>query len=454
MSQSISTGSDSLWQDRNFLTLWTGQALSAVGAQLTQIAVPVIAVLLLHATEFEVGMLSAASVVAFLVIGLPAGAWIDRMYKRRVMIWADLVRAMALAVVPVLWLAGVLHMWHLYVVALVIGVATVFFDVSYQSLIPSLVSSGQIGQANAKLEGTLQIARLAGPALGGGLVGLISAPVTLLATVVTYLGSIAALRRTRDSEQISPAPRRPIYHEIVEGLRWVLGNRILRTIVVPVAASGLFANIATTLFPVLILRELAMSSTMMGLLLSLGAIGGLLAALTTRWLVRQIGESRILPLSAGIWGVTSLLLPLAGYLPSAAFSILVVQGFVMSYAIVAFNIQNVTFRQRITPQHLLGRMNASVRFMFWGVLPIGALLAGVLATWLGTVTTLLLAAVAEIICLLPLIFGPFWSRRDLPASPKEAMAEEKSFKTARDQDPLDDPAHFIAMIEADHTRRR
>ena len=150
----------SLWHDRNFLTLWGGQAMSQFGAQIFELALPVLAVLLLQATEAEVGYLNAAAMAAFLIVGLPAGAWIDRMRKRHVMIWADGVRALTLAAVPLLHVFGHLEMWHLWIVALIVGVATVFFDVSYQSIVPSLVRGDQIAEANGKLESTQQLAGL------------------------------------------------------------------------------------------------------------------------------------------------------------------------------------------------------------------------------------------------------------------------------------------------------
>ena len=175
----------SLWRDRNFLTMWSGQALSQFGAQVVELAIPVLAVLLLHATDAQVGYLNAAATAAFLVVGLPAGAWIDRMRKRHVMIAADGVRALALAVIPLLHLTGRLEMWHLYAIALTVGVATVFFDVSYQSIVPSLVRGDQIAEANGKLESTNQLAGLAGPAAGGWRVGLLSAAFAIAATSLT-----------------------------------------------------------------------------------------------------------------------------------------------------------------------------------------------------------------------------------------------------------------------------
>src|SRR6478609_11796071 len=198
------TSEGSLWRDRNFLTMWSGQALSQFGAQITELAIPVLAVLLLNATEWEVGVLTAANVAAFLVVGLPAGAWIDRMRKRHVMIWADLVRAVALGMLPLLAMLGVLEMWHVYVVALVMGVATVFFDVSNQSFLPSLVRRDQIAEANGKLQSTEQLAGLAGPAAGGWLVSVLAAPVALLIDAATYVVSFIALMFTKDHEKLRP----------------------------------------------------------------------------------------------------------------------------------------------------------------------------------------------------------------------------------------------------------
>jgi MFS family permease len=174
-------------------------------------------------------VLNAAGVAAFLVVGLPAGAWIDRMRKRHVMIWADGVRAVALAALPLLWWMGALQMWHLYVVALIVGVATVFFDVSYQSLIPSLVRPNQIAEANGKLQATYELANIAGPGIGGWLVGVVTAPLAILTTVGTYAISFVALLFTRDDEKPRDVEdRAPILHEIWEGLRFVFTERLLQ----------------------------------------------------------------------------------------------------------------------------------------------------------------------------------------------------------------------------------
>lgn len=418
MSQSVAAAPPrTLWRDATFLTLWGGQALSQAGAQIAELAIPVLAVAVLGATEWEVGLLGAAQMAAFLLVGLPAGAWIDRLRKRHVMIWADLVRAIALGMLPVLWLLEVLHVWQLIAIAFVMGVATLFFDVAYQSLIPSLVPPGQIAEANGKLESTQQLAGLAGPAVGGALVGALTAPFAILATVGTYVASFVALLFTRDHEEPhAPAGRRPLAREIGEGLRWVFDNRHLRRIVGTTGVSNLFSTLSFTLLPLFLLRELGLSPQAMGVIFSLGAIGGLAGAVATPHLVRWIGESRAIPVSAIGFSVVALVLPVAASLPAIAFPLLVAQSFVASFTVLVYNITQVTFRQRVTPARLLGRMNASIRFCVWGVMPLAALAAGALGTWLGVVPTMWIGAIGCLASALPVVAGPFWRTRDLPAA--------------------------------------
>lgn len=421
MSQSVESAdpkppkATSLWRDSNFLRLWSGQTFSQFGAQITELAVPVLAVLVLNATELELGFLNAAALAAFLVIGLPAGAWIDRMRKRHVMIAADLVRAVALALVPLLWWLGMLQMWHLFVIAAIMGIATVFFDVSYQSLVPSLVQSPQIAEANGKLESTHQVAGIAGPAIAGWLIGLVTAPLAILATVGTYIASLFALVFTRDREQVAEkGSHDPLVQSIGEGLRWVFGNRFLRRIVATTAISNFFSTLTFTLFPIFLLRHLGISVEAMGIIFALSAIGGFVGAIATSHIVKWVGEARAIPIGAIGFSVVGLLLPAVALVPEIAFPLLVVQGFLASFTVLVYNITQVTFRQRITPARLLGRMNASIRFSVWGIMPIAAIIAGGLGAWLGIVPTMWVGAIGGLLSAVFVVFGPFWAIRDLP----------------------------------------
>lgn len=417
----------SLWRDRNFLTMWTGQAFGQFGAQISELAIPVLAVLLLGAGEFEVGVLNAANVAAFLLVGLPAGAWIDRMRKRHVMIAADLVRAVALACVPILWALGVLQLWHLIIVAAVAGIASVFFDVSYQSLVPSLVRPSQIAEANGKLQASYELANIAGPGIGGWLIGLITAPLAMITTAGTYLLSVVALIFTRDHEERrSPDDHGPILREIGEGLRFVFTEKLLRRVVGTTGTSNFFSTISMTLLPLLLLRDLGFTPQVMGLILSLGSIGGLLGVVATPHIVRRIGEGRTLPVSTIGFSLIAFLLPLATVIPGVAFPLLVVQAFVGSFTVLLYNVTQVTFRQRITPARLLGRMNASVRFVVWGVMPIAALLAGALASWIGVGPTLWIAAAGQLLAAGFVATGPFWRLRDLPDLHTDSPAPESA----------------------------
>lgn len=405
-----------LLRNRNFLWLWGGDAISQLGSQFTLLAIPVLAVTILQATELEVGFLNAAQTAAFLLVGLPAGAWVDRMRKRRVMIGADLVRAVALGIIPVLALTGTLHIWHLYFVAAVIGVATVFFDVSYQSYPPILLPGTQIGSANSKLEATAQVARIGGPGLAGGLLAIVSVPVLLIVDAVSYLFSAFAIWQIRDDEKRQdPADRQSLPKEIAEGVRFVFGHPLLRRIVGTTGASNLFGTIATTLLPVLVLRTLGLDPIALGIILGVGSAGGLLGAIATPWLQKRIGEGTVISVSSIVFGVALLALPLSAMLPRvASLPVLVASEFVVSFAVLVYNITQVTMRQRICPPRLLGRMNASIRFVVWGVMPIGALVSGVLGTAIGLVPTMWIGAIGGLLGAGFVVFSPLTTMKVLP----------------------------------------
>jgi Na+/melibiose symporter-like transporter len=246
-------------------------------------------------------------------------------------------------------------------------------------------------------------------------VSALTAPFAILATVGTYLASFVALLLTRDREE--PHPRdeeRALFREIGEGVRWVFSNRFLRRIVATTGVSNLFSTLSTTLLPLFLLRELGLTPTAMGVIFSLGAIGGLVGAVSTPHIVGWLGEARAIPASAIGFSLVALVLPVAASVPQIAFPLLVAQSFVISFTVLVYNITQVTFRQRVTPGRLLGRMNASIRFCVWGVMPLAALAAGGLGAWLGVVPTMWIGAIGCLLSALPVVLGPFWRLRDLP----------------------------------------
>lgn len=409
------TPAPSLWRHGGFMRLWAGETASQFGEQFGNLAIPVIAVTVLGASSFEVGLLNTFETLAFLVIGLPAGAWIDRWIKRKVMLRVDLIRAILLAAIPVLWLTHVLAFWQLLVVGTAVGVCSVFFDVSYQSFIPNLVRSEQIGDANSKLETSAQVARIAGPAAAGGLLAILAAPLLLAATAVTYLLSFFALTSIRDTEVAKPVDtRRPLVVEIREGLSWVFHQPLLVRIVLCTAISNLFGQLVFVLVPILVLRELHLSPAFYGLIGSAGAVGGLLGASLSGRIQKWVGEGHAIPLSQIVFGVSVFLTPLAALFPAFAIPLLIVGEFFFSASVLVYNIAQVSFRQRICPPALLGRMNASIRFIVWGVIPIGSFLAGLLATGIGTVPTIVVGCVGSLLAGVPVFFSPLWRMTKLP----------------------------------------
>ncbi|EYR63976.1 MFS transporter [Actinotalea ferrariae CF5-4] len=402
---------------RNFRQLWVGDAFGQFGAQLTGLVLPIYAVTALDATPWQMGALTAAETAAFLVIGLPAGAWVDRMRKRRTLIVADVVRAAALAVVVAAATAGAASIPLLIAAALVISAATVFFDVAHQSYVPGLVGLDHIVEGNAKLQATQSVAMVVAPAVGGALLRVISAPALIGTTVVTYLVSAMALGRIRHEEVLPRREdRRPLRTEIAEGLHFVVRQPLLRRIVACTSLSNLFGSIGGALMVIYALRVVGLDEAGLGLVFSLSAVGGLLGAVAAERMARWVGEARIIPVSAVAGGLTYALNPLASTLSGVvpAEVVLVLAGFGFSFWVVVYNVAQVSFRQRLCPPALLGRMNASVRFIVWGSMPIGGLLGGWLGTAVGVAPSLWVAAIGMTLAALPVALSPLRTLTALP----------------------------------------
>ena len=403
----------SLWRHHDFLLLWGGQSVSEIGSSITVLALPLAAVVLLNATTFQVGVLTAMTTLPFLLISLPAGAIVDRVAKHRLMMWCDLGRLLLIGSIPVATLPG-LHLTyvHLLIVALLAGVLTVFFDVAYQSYMPVLLDKEDLVDGNGKLGTTQSFAQFAGPSIGGGLIGLLGAARAMTADAASYALSALSLFLIRTPEPKPEArhPDRRIRDDIKEGLHFVVKHPILRKVVACTGTTNLFGSMVFALEMPFLVRTLHLKPGVVGLLLSLMAVGGMVGGLLAGPLAKRVGSARIIWLAPMTLGLPAFLIPLAtpgwGALLFAAG-----EGFFMMMAVV-YNVAQVSYRQAITPHDLLGRMNASVRFIVWGTMPLGAAVGGAVGPWFGLRAAMWIGVTGSYLACLWVFFSPLRRMRD------------------------------------------
>ena len=404
----------SLWRHRDFLLLWGGQSVSEVGSAVTVLALPLTAVVVLRASTLQVGLLSAAATAAFLAVALPAGAVVDRLAKRNLMLACDAARLLIIGSVPVAAAFGVLTMAQLYAVALLAGLGTVFFDVAYQSYVPALVSREQLMDANGKLQTTAEAARLAGPGLGGGLVGLRGPAGAMSADAASYAVSVASLLLLRAPEPPARREQRGrLRGELTAGLAFVLREPILRKIVACTGTANLFASMVVALEIVFLVRVLHVQPAVTGLIIALAAAGGVAGGASSPRLSNRIGSARIIWVSTLAFGPVGMLIPFAQ--PGWGVLLFVAGWFGFSFTGVVYNVAQLSYRQAVCPPQLLGRMNAAVRWIVWGTLPLGGLLGGILGTAAGVRATLFVAAAGSWVASLWVFFSPLRGMRDVPA---------------------------------------
>jgi len=420
------TQSRSLVRHADFLKLWTAETISQFGTQVSLLAIPLVAVTILQATAFEVALLGTIEFLPFILFSLPAGAWVDRLRRRPILIVGDLGRAVMLVSIPVAYALDVLTIWQLYVVGFVAGTLTVFFDVSYQSYLPSLVDRDQLTEGNSKLEITRTIAQTAGPALSGGLIGLLTAPIAILLDSISYVASAFFVSLIRRKE---PTPdrhvdehgqaREGLRKEVAAGLRYVLGNPYLRGIAGATGTSNLFSNIAFATYIVYAVRELGLSAAEIGIVFGIGNLGALFGAFTgNRWSGR-FGLGRTIVGSMFLSAPSVLLVALAP--KSSPIPFLIASGLLGGFSSVVYNINQVSFRQAITPPTMQGRMNATMRFIVWGTIPIGAILGGIIATSVSLSAALWVGAMGSFLAVIPLLITPVHTLVTMPEPVDDAV---------------------------------
>jgi MFS family permease len=415
----------SLLRHADFLKLWTAETISQFGTQVSLLAIPLVAVTLLEASPFEVAMLGTIEFLPFILFSLPAGAWVDRLRRRPILIIGDIGRALMLASIPIAFALDVLTIWQLYVVGFVAGTLTVFFDVAYMSYLPSLVDRDQLIEGNSKMEVTRTLAQTAGPALSGGLIGLLTAPIAILIDSISYGISAFFVFLIRRKE---PTPHRHIDEhgqareglrkEVAIGLRYVFGNPYLRGISAATGTSNLFSNIAFATFIVYAVRELGLSPTEIGIIFGVGNVGALLGAVSgDRW-SRRFGLGHTIVGSMALTAPGILLVALAP--TQAPIPFLVAAIGLTGFSSVVYNISQVSFRQAITPPTMQGRMNATMRFIVWGTIPVGSILGGIIATAVGLHTAIWVGAIGSIFAVVPLLISPVHTLKTMPEPVEDA----------------------------------
>ena len=402
-----------LLRHRDFALLWAGQSVSELGSAVTYVAFPLVAVVVLHASAFEVGLVAAASSVAWLMIALPAGVWLDRLPRRPVLIGTDVGRAALMAAVPIAWSLHVLSVGLLVSVAFAVGLLSVIFDVGYPAYLPSVVDRERLVEGNGMLAASESAANIAGPSLGGVLVQLAGAPVALLADAASLLvsaGSLAAMRATEPPRADRPAQQR-LTREIGAGLRYVWSHPLARS----VAVSGVLANFVLggydAVIFVFLIRQVGLSPALIGVLFALSGVGGLLGALAAVPLARRVGDARVMWGGSALMAAGGLLIPFTARGLGVAWY--VGGALALSLGISAFNVCVRSAMQVAAPEAMLGRVTASVRLFSRSAMPAGALGAGALAGLISPRATVATLMVLLVLAPAWLLLSPIGRVRDV-----------------------------------------
>ncbi|MFD7658977.1 MFS transporter [Actinosynnema sp. NPDC059797] len=396
---------------RDFRLFWGSDAAAQFGTAVSTFVLPAVAIEVLGASEFQVGLLNAAGMAAFLLIGLPAGVYVDRLRKRPLLAWSTTGRALVLATVPVAgWLGG-LTFAHLVLAALLAGVLTVFFEVASQAYLPTLVDRGGLTGANTRLVAVQQVARLTGRPVSGPLVQFLGGANPVLAICASYLVGAWLLRGVRAVERPVEPRARALRAEMAEGLRFVFGHPLLRPTALCTISFNLMNAVWGAVNLLFLLRDLDLPPAAAGLLLGVGGVGGALTGLAVGRLAARLGPVRLLWVPAACTQPAWVLVPLTQ--PDWRLALFGLGTAVSAAGIVVYNVAQVSLRQALCPDHLLGRMNASIRFLAWGSIPLGALAGGALAGWIGVRGTVWVASAGMAASVLWLVLSPLRRVRDV-----------------------------------------
>ncbi len=406
----------SLRHHPDFRKVWIGQTISGFGSAITGVALPLTAVVILGATPGQMGLLGAAGSLPALLFGLVVGVWVDRVRRRPLLIVSEVGRGLLLASIPLLAVLNLLHMSYLYVIAFLLGTLSLFFDIAITSFLPSLLPREQLLEGNSRLQISGSLASIAGPGLAGLLIQLITAPIAIMLDAVSYFISAFYLLFIRSAE----APRaalqghRRLGHELVEGIRFVLREPSIRAMTIGSALGSLAFSIRGVVYIIFLTRELRVEPFWIGIIFGSVGVASLLGAFAANHVARRIGPGPAVIFGTLLGLVDMALIPLAPTSPSFAIPFLIAAQVLGGIGGPIYSISQVSLRQALTPDQLLGRVNASRRFVVFGIGPIGALMGGLLGQWLGLRVTLGVASAVMGLSFLWVMLSPLRTIREQP----------------------------------------
>ena len=403
----------SLWRNRSFVRLWFAQTVSNAGSQITAVALPLTAVLVLGATPTQMGLLGIAGRAPNLLFDLFAGVWVDRTRRRPILVGSDLGRALLLGTIPLADLLGYLTFAQLYIVTFAVGTLTAFFSLASISILPSLVKGQQLVEANSKLAVTDSIMTIAGPSAAGALVQLLGAPKAIIADALSYVLSALSLNGIGASEKPpSRAQRRSVWVEIAEGVRELVRTPLLRALAVSVSVGTFGLAVQETVLVLFLIRELGFTPAAVGLVFAFGGGGSLAGAVLAGRVARRAGIGRAIVLGNLLWGIGVLMVPLAGF-AGRAFLLVGMGQAVGKIGATIWSVNQMSLRQSITPAGLFARATAARRFLMISLQIVGAALGGFLGGLVGLRATLVVGAVGLIVALMLVFFSPVRGVRDV-----------------------------------------
>lgn len=431
--ETATTRTVTLWHHADFLKLWASETISQFGTQFSGFGIPFTA-LLLTSNPLDFGILNATGLLAFPLFALFIGVYVDRHHRRRIMVSANIGRGILLGLIPLAAVTGALRqlgMSLLYTVSFSVGLFTVFFDVSYQAILPSLVERNQLVEGNSRLEASRSTAQVAGPSIAGIAVQILGAPLAIAIDALSYFGSASFLGRIKKEETVQPRDA-SVLHDLKEGLAVVLKDTRLRSIAGCTSTANFFSNALFAILILYLVRQLNFTAAVIGLIFTIGSTGAFVGIALSRRLAESVGVGPAIVGSMLLGGVGFL--PYYIMSPSLAFPVLnfgslpllgtfrldmnglllMLATFTISIGTVVYNINQVSLRQALVPIRLQGRMNASMRWIVWGTIPAGSIAGGILGALLGLRPAIAIAVVGGSLAFLWVLLSPVRSLKKVP----------------------------------------